>query len=168
MASNPRVFLEISIDGQRVGKIEIELPYTAENFRTLCTGEKGIGLLGKPLHYKGSTFFRVIKGYMRQGGDITAGDGTGGDSICGEIFGDENFIKKHTGPDVVSMANCTPGTNGSQFYICTTKNWCFNGKDVVVGQVVEGVDVVKAINKVGSNSGRTSKEVVIVDCGQVS
>lgn len=169
---NPRVYFDMTVGGQSVGKIVMELyadvvPKTAENFRALCTGEKGIGKCGKPLHFKGSTFHRVIPDFMCQGGDFTAGNGTGGESIYGAKFADENFVKKHTGPGVLSMANSGPGTNGSQFFICTSKTEWLDGKHVVFGQVVDGYDVVKAIEKVGSGSGRTSKPVVIADCGQL-
>ncbi|PON55093.1 Cyclophilin-type peptidyl-prolyl cis-trans isomerase [Parasponia andersonii] len=150
-ASNPRVFFDMTIGGQPAGRILMELyadvvPRTAENFRALCTGEKGKGRSGKPLHYKGSNFHRVIPDFMCQGGDFTAGNGTGGESIYGSKFEDENFVKKHTGP----------GTE-----------W-LDGKHVVFGRVVEGLEVVKAIEKVGSGSGRTSKTVTIADSGQLS
>ncbi|PKA56522.1 Peptidyl-prolyl cis-trans isomerase [Apostasia shenzhenica] len=173
MAVNPRVFFDISIGGSLAGRIVMELfadttPRTAENFRALCTGEKGIGKAGKPLHYKGSTFHRVIPQFMCQGGDFTAGNGTGGESIYGAKFADENFTKKHTGPGILSMANAGPNTNGSQFFICTEKTSWLDGKHVVFGQIVEGIDVVQAIEKVGSSSGRTSKAVTIADCGQLS
>ncbi|XP_074380162.1 peptidyl-prolyl cis-trans isomerase-like [Apium graveolens] len=170
---NPKVFFDMEIGGTKAGRIVMELfadttPKTAENFRALCTGEKGVGLSGKPLHYKGSSFHRVIPGFMCQGGDFTAGNGTGGESIYGRKFEDENFVKKHTGAGILSMANAGPGTNGSQFFICTAKTEWLNGKHVVFGQVVEGLDVVKAIEKVGSGGGRTSKPVTIVDCGQLA
>ncbi|XP_010941286.1 peptidyl-prolyl cis-trans isomerase CYP19-1 [Elaeis guineensis] len=173
MASNPRVFFDMAIGGAPAGRIVMELyadvvPRTAENFRALCTGEKGVGRSGKPLHYKGSTFHRVIPGFMCQGGDFTAGNGTGGESIYGAKFQDENFIKKHTGSGVLSMANAGANTNGSQFFICTATTSWLDGKHVVFGQVVEGLDVVRSIEKVGSQSGRTSKPVTVADCGQLA
>ncbi|XP_010437558.1 PREDICTED: peptidyl-prolyl cis-trans isomerase [Camelina sativa] len=169
---NPKVFFDMSLGGASAGRIVMELfadttPDTAENFRALCTGEKGVGRMGKPLHYKGSSFHRVIPGFMCQGGDFTAGNGTGGESIYGAKFKDENFVKKHTGAGILSMANSGPNTNGSQFFICTEKTSWLDGKHVVFGQVVEGLDVVRAIEKVGSESGRTSKRVVVENCGQL-
>jgi len=143
------------------------VPKTAENFRALCTGEKGRGKMGKPLHFKGSSFHRVIPGFMCQGGDFTRGDGTGGESIYGETFRDENFKHKHVGPGILSMANCGPNTNGSQFFLCTVATPHLDGKHVVFGRVVEGMDVVKAIEKVGSDEGRTKVKVTIQDCGEL-
>ncbi|CAI5535011.1 unnamed protein product [Closterium sp. Naga37s-1] len=170
--ANPRVFFDITIGGVPTGRIEMELyadvtPKTAENFRCLCTGEKGMGKSGKLLHFKGSSFHRVIPQFMCQGGDFTRGNGTGGESIYGAKFADENFIKKHSGPGVLSMANAGPNTNGSQFFLCTEKTAWLDGKHVVFGQVVQGMDVVKKIEAVGSQSGATKKPVVIADCGQL-
>ncbi|KFK30119.1 hypothetical protein AALP_AA7G219300 [Arabis alpina] len=170
--TNPRVFFDMTLGGTPAGRIVMELfadttPRTAENFRALCTGEKGLGKSGKPLHFKGSIFHRVIPGFMCQGGDFTAGNGTGGESIYGAKFTDENFIKKHTGPGILSMANSGVNTNGSQFFICTAETSWLDRKHVVFGQIVEGMDVVKAIEKVGSQSGKTSKRVVVADCGQI-
>jgi len=169
---NPKVYFDMSVGGVPAGRVVMELfadvtPKTAENFRALCTGELGIGKSGKPLHYKGSSFHRVIPGFMCQGGDFTAGNGTGGESIYGVKFPDENFVKKHTGPGILSMANSGKNTNGSQFFICTAKTEWLDGKHVVFGQVVDGLDVVKAMEGVGSSSGRTSKPVVVADCGQL-
>eukprot|EP00243_Klebsormidium_subtile_P000434 TRINITY_DN10720_c0_g1_i1.p1 TRINITY_DN10720_c0_g1~~TRINITY_DN10720_c0_g1_i1.p1 ORF type:complete len:173 (+),score=45.26 TRINITY_DN10720_c0_g1_i1:168-686(+) len=171
--ANPKVFLDMTIGGAPAGRVVIELykdvvPKTAENFRALCTGEKGIGKSGKPLHFKGSTFHRVIQKFMCQGGDFTRGDGTGGESIYGNKFPDENFRLKHTGPGDLSMANAGPNTNGSQFFLTTIKTEWLDGKHVVFGKVVEGMDVVKKIEGVGSQSGKTSKAVVVADCGQLS
>jgi peptidylprolyl isomerase len=167
-----KVFFDMSVGGAAAGRIVMELrddvvPKTAENFRALCTGEKGMGRSGKPLHFKGSAFHRVINNFMCQGGDFTRGNGTGGESIYGDKFADENFTLKHTGPGILSMANAGPNTNGSQFFLCTVKTDWLDGKHCVFGSVTEGMDVVKAIEGVGSQSGATSKPVVIADCGQL-
>ncbi|CAM6117092.1 unnamed protein product [Calypogeia fissa] len=169
---NPKVFFDITIGKEPPKRIVMELyadttPKTAENFRCLCTGEKGVGKSNKPLHFKGSSFHRVIPDFMCQGGDFTRGNGTGGESIYGDKFADENFIKKHSGPGILSMANSGVNTNGSQFFLCTIATPWLDGKHVVFGKVVEGMDVVKAIEKVGSSSGKTSKTVTIADCGQL-
>ena len=134
------------------------------------TDEKGVGKSGKPLHFKGSTFHRVINDFMCQGGDFTAGNGTGGESIYGSKFADENFTLKHTGPGVLSMANAGPNTNGSQFFLCTVKTAWLDGKHVVFGNVKDDASmaVVRKIESYGSGSGRTSKKIVIADCGQLA
>jgi peptidylprolyl isomerase len=172
MAKNPVVYFDMTIGGADVGRIEMTLradvvPKTAENFRALCTGEKGTGPSGKPLHFKGSSFHRVITEFMCQGGDFTKGNGTGGESIYGAKFADENFKLKHTGPGILSMANAGPNTNGSQFFLCTVKTDWLDGKHVVFGSVTKGMEIVKAIEAVGSSSGKTSKPVMVADSGQL-
>ncbi|KAI9789116.1 MAG: peptidyl-prolyl cis-trans isomerase cpr6 [Peltula sp. TS41687] len=169
----PRVFFDIQIEGRNAGRIVFELyndivPKTAENFRALCTGEKGKGKAGVPLHYKGSTFHRIIKQFMIQGGDFTQGNGTGGESIYGEKFDDENFEVKHEKPFLLSMANAGPGTNGSQFFITTVPTLHLDDKHVVFGEVLSGKGVVRKIENLPTQSGdKPQKEAKISDCGQL-
>ena len=170
--SRPRVFFDVTIGGRPAGRIVFELysdivPKTAENFRCLCTGEKGVGRSGKPLCYKGCSFHRVIPDFMLQGGDFTRGNGTGGESIYGAKFADENFRVHHTKPGLLSMANAGPNTNGSQFFITTVVTSWLDGKHVVFGEVVQGMDVVKAIEAKGTRSGATREPIIISDCGQL-
>ena len=170
--SNPKVFFDVTIGGQNAGRVTIELyadkcPKTAENFRALCTGEKGTGQSGKPLHFKGSVFHRIIPGFMAQGGDFTRGNGTGGESIYGAKFNDENFNRKHTGKGILSMANAGPNTNGSQFFLCFDSFPHLDGKHTVFGKVTKGADTLDAMESVGSQSGKTSVPVCIADCGQL-
>ncbi|XP_022986556.1 peptidyl-prolyl cis-trans isomerase CYP40-like [Cucurbita maxima] len=172
--SKPRCFLDVTIGGELEGRIVIELyddvvPKTTENFRALCTGEKGIAPnTGVPLHFKGVCFHRVIKGFMIQGGDISAGDGSGGESIYGLKFEDENFELKHERKGMLSMANSGPNTNGSQFFITTTRTPHLDGNHVVFGKVVKGMGVVRSIEHVltGEND-RPTLDVVIKDCGEI-
>jgi cyclophilin family peptidyl-prolyl cis-trans isomerase len=168
--TRPQVFFDIAIGGNPTGRIEFELysdivPKTAENFRVLCTGEQAS--TNPALHFKGTKFHRVIPGFMAQGGDTTKGNGTGGLSIYGNKFDDENFKVKHDKPGVLSMANAGPKTNGSQFFICFTPTPWLDGKHVVFGNVTKGMEIVKAIEKVGTPSGQVNNTVQIVDCGEI-
>ncbi|KIX07199.1 peptidyl-prolyl cis-trans isomerase D [Rhinocladiella mackenziei CBS 650.93] len=167
----PRVYFDITIGGRKEGRIVFELvvvPKTAENFRALCTGEKGMGKAGKPLSYKGSIFHRVIKSFMIQGGDFTNFNGTGGESIYGEKFDDENFELKHDRPFLLSMANSGPGTNGSQFFITTVPTPHLDGKHVVFGEVINGKNIVRKIENLPTQSDKPSTgDVIVADCGQL-
>ncbi|MGC4982297.1 MULTISPECIES: peptidylprolyl isomerase [unclassified Streptomyces] len=159
------VYFDVTANDEPLGRIEFKLyddvvPKTAKNFRELATGAHGFG-------YKGSPFHRVIPDFMLQGGDFTRQNGTGGKSIYGEKFADENFQLKHTKPGLLSMANAGPNTNGSQFFITTVVTGWLDGKHVVFGEVVKGMDVVEAIEKLGSGNGATSKKIVISDSGTV-
>ena len=162
-----KVFFDVSIGGQNAGRIIFKLyndvvPKTAENFRALCTGEKAPNLT-----YKQSSFHRIIPQFMLQGGDFTNHNGTGGVSIYGAKFQDENFTRKHDKVGLLSMANAGPHTNGSQFFITTVVCPWLDGKHVVFGEVVEGMDVVKKIEAVGNQSGKPSSKVVIENSGQL-
>ncbi|KAL4895540.1 peptidyl-prolyl cis-trans isomerase D [Aspergillus ambiguus] len=169
----PRVYFDIQVGNQKTGRIALELfndvvPKTADNFRALCTGEKGMGKQGKPLSFKGSIFHRVIKQFMIQGGDFTAFNGTGGESIYGEKFPDENFDLKHDRPFLLSMANSGPGTNGSQFFITTVPTPHLDGKHVVFGEVINGKSIVRKIENMPTQADKPTTDVTIVDCGELT
>eukprot|EP01138_Halocafeteria_seosinensis_P005829 gb/GECG01005958.1/.p1 GENE.gb/GECG01005958.1/~~gb/GECG01005958.1/.p1 ORF type:complete len:214 (+),score=18.97 gb/GECG01005958.1/:1-642(+) len=169
---HPHVFFDIEIGGRPAGRVEMELftsvtPETSENFRALCTGEKGVGQSGKQLHYKGSSFHRIIPDFMCQGGDFTNGNGTGGESIYGRSFQDENFELAHTTEGTLSMANAGPNTNSSQFFITLVPCPWLDGRHTVFGKVTNGMDVVREMEAQGSQSGTTRQEVRIADCGEL-
>eukprot|EP00929_Paragymnodinium_shiwhaense_P116813 TRINITY_DN8674_c0_g2_i8.p1 TRINITY_DN8674_c0_g2~~TRINITY_DN8674_c0_g2_i8.p1 ORF type:complete len:251 (-),score=76.15 TRINITY_DN8674_c0_g2_i8:172-837(-) len=185
-----KVFFDVQIGDEGPKRITMglfgeDVPKTVKNFVHLCTGDKGNSKAGPALHFKGSAFHRIIPNFMIQGGDFTRGDGTGGESIYGAKFADENFKLKHTGPGVLSMANAGPNTNGSQFFLTTVKTakkhlnlewvshdavafFCeawLDGRHVVFGRVVDGMDIVTAVEAVGTSSGKPNKKVTIVDSG---
>ncbi|RCH77957.1 hypothetical protein CU098_001815 [Rhizopus stolonifer] len=174
MKINPRVYFDIDIDGNRIGRIIMELfadevPKTAENFRYLCTGEKGLGRVSNmPLHYRGSIFHRIIKGFMCQGGDFTRRNGTGGESIYGATFPDESFSRKHDTHGLLSMANRGPNTQSSQFFITTRPTPHLDGKHVVFGRVVSGYPVVERMeNEPVDSHDRPLHNVMIANCGEL-
>jgi len=170
---NPKVYFKVAVlNGSELGIIQMELfadvvPKTAENFRALCTGERGIGKTKTYLSYRGSNFHRIIPNFMCQGGDFTNFDGTGGESIYGIKFPDENFKLKHNSPGLLSMANSGSNTNGSQFFITTVATPWLDGKHVVFGKVIKGMNVVKKIESFGTENGIPLETIIITDCGEI-
>lgn len=172
MTERFKTYFDIEINQQPVGRIVFELyndvvPKTSENFYRLCKGDAGMCKTKPdvPLSYKGSIFHRVIKGFMCQFGDFTNGDGTGGESIYGEKFEDENFALKHENPFLLSMANAGPNTNGSQCFITCAKTSHLDGKHVVFGEVIQGKRIVRAIERLKTTNDKPDQDVVISDCG---
>eukprot|EP00747_Dinoflagellata_sp_TGD_P105993 gnl/TRDRNA2_/TRDRNA2_169720_c0_seq1.p1 gnl/TRDRNA2_/TRDRNA2_169720_c0~~gnl/TRDRNA2_/TRDRNA2_169720_c0_seq1.p1 ORF type:complete len:249 (-),score=54.56 gnl/TRDRNA2_/TRDRNA2_169720_c0_seq1:10-756(-) len=169
-----KCFLDIQIGNNResqrvvIGLYGGMVPKTVANFASLCKGDKGMGRMGKELHFKGSTFHRIIPNFMVQGGDFTHGDGTGGESIYGPKFEDENFALKHTGAGDVSMANSGPNSNGSQFFITLKQTPWLDGKHVVFGKVLEGMDVVTEVEAQGSANGTPKQKVTITKSGMLA
>ncbi|XP_065215637.1 uncharacterized protein LOC135842185 [Planococcus citri] len=162
---NPKVFFDITVDDKAIGQMIIELradvvPKTAENFRALCTGEKGFS-------YKGCPFHRIIPQFVCQGGDFINKNGSGGISIYGGKFEDENFTLKHEKPGTLSMANAGPNSNGSQFFITFAKAPMLDDKHVVFGNVIKGMDIIEKIEKLGTPEGEPKREVLIERCGQL-
>ncbi|CAL1677695.1 unnamed protein product [Lasius platythorax] len=174
MNINTRVFFDIEVGGLPMGRIIFELfpdicPITCENFRALCTGEKGLGkTTTKPLHYKGIVFHRVVKDFMIQGGDFSIGNGTGGESIYGGTFADENFIMKHNKPFLLSMANRGRDTNGSQFFITTQPAPHLDNVHVVFGEVVSGQEIITHIEGLPvDRMSRPLQDAKVVNCGEL-
>ena len=168
-----KVFFDMNKNGQPVGRLVFGLfgntvPKTAKNFAMLADGSAGMGVSGKPLHFKGSKFHRIIRDFMAQGGDFTKDNGTGGESIYGRKFEDENFILKHSRPGLLSMANSGKDTNGSQFFMTFVETPWLDGKHVVFGEVLEGLNILSEMNRLGSRDGKDrSTEWLIADCGIV-
>lgn len=170
--NHPKVFLDISIDNNKIGRIVIELyadkvPRTCDNFRVLCTGEKGVGRSGSKLHFKGCKFHKIIPNFIIQSGDFITNDGSSNESIYGKAFEDENFSISHNEPGIVSMANSGRNTNGGQFFITLTPATWLDHKNVAFGKVIEGMNIVQQIGETGTKSGTPTKTVEISDCGEM-
>ncbi|XP_050441488.1 peptidyl-prolyl cis-trans isomerase D [Adelges cooleyi] len=174
VSGNSIVYLDIEIESEKIGRIVLELfndrvPKTAENFRALCTGERGIGKSGRPLHFKGTLFHRAIPEFMIQGGDITANDGSGGESIYDWFFEDENFDILHDEPGIVSMANTgKANTNNSQFFITIAPCPHLDGRNVAFGRVIKGFCVVQTVSTTVTKNDVPINPCVIVNCGELS